>query len=121
MKIREAAERSQLSVDTIRFYEKAGMLPRIPRDRSGWRNFDADAVDWLLTLERLRSTGMPLNEVRRFAVLVHEGPATAPGAAAERLDILRRHAKRLSKRREELDACETYLARKINIYSNMKD
>jgi MerR family transcriptional regulator, aldehyde-responsive regulator len=121
MKIREAAERSQLSSDTIRFYEKAGMLPRIARDKSGWRNFDADAVEWLLTLERLRSTGMPLKEVRRFAGLVHEGDAAGPDAVAERLDILQRHRLRLSKRREELDACEAYLARKINIYSSMKE
>lgn len=121
MRIQEAAERSQLSVDTIRFYEKAGMLPRIPRDKSGWRSFDADSVDWLVTLERLRSTGMPLKEVRRFAALVHEGAAASPGAAAERLEMLRRHSKRLTKRRDELDACEAYLARKISIYSNMKD
>lgn len=121
MKILEAAKRSQLSVDTIRFYEKAGMLPRIARDKSGWRSFDADAVDWLLTLEHLRSTGMPLKEVRRFAVLVHEG-ANAPGAATERLDILQRHALRLTKRRQDLDACEAYLARKISIYSkHVKD
>jgi MerR family transcriptional regulator, aldehyde-responsive regulator len=120
MKIQEASERSQLSVDTIRFYEKAGMLPRIARDKSGWRNFDADAVDWLLTLERLRSTGMPLKEVRRFAVLVHNGSSASPGAAGERLEILHRHAARLAKRREELDACEAYLSMKISIYSNMK-
>jgi MerR family transcriptional regulator, aldehyde-responsive regulator len=120
MKIQEAAERSQLSADTIRFYEKAGMLPRIARDKSGWRNFDADAVDWLMTLERLRSTGMPLKEVRRFAALVHEGVAAGPDAAGERLDILQRHSKRLAKRREALDACEVYLSKKISIYSNMK-
>lgn len=119
MKIQEAAERSQLSVDTIRFYEKSGMLPRIARDKSGWRNFDAEAVDWLMTLERLRSTGMPLKEVRRFAVLVHEG-AVGTGAAGERLDVLQRHSKRLMKRREELDACEAYLAKKISIYSLQK-
>jgi MerR family transcriptional regulator, aldehyde-responsive regulator len=119
MKIQEAAKRSQLSIDTIRFYEKAGMLPRIPRDKSGWRSFDAEALDWLVTLERLRSTGMPLKEVRRFAVLVHEGESARPGAAAERLDILQRHSARLAKRREELDACEAYLSRKISVYSNI--
>jgi MerR family transcriptional regulator, aldehyde-responsive regulator len=120
MKIQEASQRSQLSIDTIRFYEKAGMLPRIPRDNSGWRNFDADALDWLVTLERLRSTGMPLKEVRRFAVLVHEGNSAGPGASAERLNILQRHSVRLAKCREELDACEAYLTRKITIYSKMK-
>jgi DNA-binding transcriptional MerR regulator len=78
-KIKEAAERCGLSVDTVRFYEKAGMLPRIPRDKSGWRRFDADAGEWLVTLGQLRSTGMPLKDVRRFAVLVHEDSAPSNG------------------------------------------
>ena len=71
MKIKEAAEESGLSEDTIRFYEKSGMLPRTKRDKRGWRDFDPNALEWLKDLERLRSTGMPLQDVKQFAVLVH--------------------------------------------------
>jgi MerR family transcriptional regulator, aldehyde-responsive regulator len=121
MNIKEAAATSGLSVDTIRFYEKAGMLPAIARDARGWRRFDAGIVEWLRNLERLRATGMPMVDMRRFAVLVHTTDASAPGAAAERLEILRLHAGRLAARRREVEACQTFLDHKINVYSKMKE
>ncbi len=119
MNIKEAATTSGLSVDTIRFYEKAGMLPAIARDARGWRRFDAGAVEWLCNLERLRATGMPMADMRRFAVLVHTADATAPGAAADRLAILQTHAARLATRRQEVEACQAYLDHKINVYSTI--
>jgi MerR family transcriptional regulator, aldehyde-responsive regulator len=115
MNIKHASEQSGLSVDTIRFYEKSGMLPRIARDTRGWRSFGADELNWLVTLERLRATGMPLKSVRRFAVLAHARQSNK-AARQERLDILLTHAERLKKRRSELEACEAYLAFKIKIY-----
>ena len=119
MTIKDAAAQSGLSVDTIRFYEKAGMLPRIRRDGRGWRLFDKDVLDWLCDLERLRATGMPMAEMRQFATLVHATDAERPGAAAQRLAILERHAARLVARQADLDACRAYLARKITIYQRM--
>ena len=120
MNIKDAASVSSLSIDTIRFYEKAGMLPAVPRDARGWRRFDGGLVEWLKNLERLRSTGMPLRDVRAFAVLVHTTDATKPGAAEERLVILRRHAERLEQRRQDIAACQAFLDHKINVYSNME-
>jgi DNA-binding transcriptional MerR regulator len=120
MRIRDAAERSGLSIDTIRFYEKSGMLPAIARGKRGWRDFSADQLDWLITLERLRATGMPLKAVKRFAVLVHAAPEDA-AAAGERLAILEEHRERLAERRRQLDACEAYLIRKIAIHRAVGD
>jgi DNA-binding transcriptional MerR regulator len=116
MNIKQASEQSGLSVDTIRFYEKSGMLPKIGRDSRGWRLFTPDNLNWLETLERLRATGMPLKSVRRFAVLVHTGQAGRK-AQEERLQILRTHAEQLKRRRADLDACEAYLTYKIGVYS----
>ena len=119
MNIKEAATTSGLSIDTIRFYEKAGMLPTIVRDARGWRRFDAGAVEWLRNLERLRATGMPMVDMRRFAVLVHTTDAAAPGAAIQRLAILHTHAERLAARRREVEACQAFLDHKISVYSDM--
>lgn len=113
MKIRDAAAVSGLSIDTIRFYERAGMLPEVARDKRGWRNFDAGVIEWLQNLEKLRSTAMPLKDMKRFAELVHGSADSSP----ERISILTRHAERLARRRAELDACETYLQHKIAVYS----
>jgi DNA-binding transcriptional MerR regulator len=120
MKIKEAAAESGLSEDTIRYYEKSGMLPRTNRDKRGWRDFDQNALAWLKDLERLRSTGMPLRDVKRFAILVHTKEANSSSAAGERLIILQAHAQRLDQRRRALDECEAFLAKKISIYQKMK-
>jgi MerR family transcriptional regulator, aldehyde-responsive regulator len=117
MNIKGAAAVSGLSVDTIRFYEKAGMLPPLARDGRGWRSFDGGAVEWLRNLERLRATGMPMAEMRRFALLVHAEDAGE--AAGERLEILRAHAQRLEARRREVEACQAYLDQKIGTYEQM--
>jgi MerR family transcriptional regulator, aldehyde-responsive regulator len=116
MNITQASEKSGLSVDTIRFYEKSAMLPALARGKRGWRTFDAIAIDWLITLERLRATGMPLKDVKRFAILANSAGAKTKIAAKERLQLLEGHQERLKRRRQALDACEAFLTFKINIY-----
>lgn len=117
MNITEASAHCGLTIDTIRFYEKAGMMPRLSRDARGWRSFGADALEWLVILARLRATGMPLEDMRRFAVLAHTKSAGDRQARSERRNILERHLARLEQRRRELEACESYLKHKIAIYS----
>ena len=119
MTIDEAARQSGLSIDTIRYYEKAGMVPRVTRDARGWRSFDEGSLNWLRDLERLRATGMPMKEMRRFAELVHATGADYHAAAAERLAILHRHAARLVAREQEVAACRAFLDRKIKVYTAM--
>ena len=121
MRIKEAAEHSGLSQDTIRFYEKSGMLPPITRDARGWRVFGPNDLAWLTVLDRLRATGMPLDEVKRFAKSAHAPDAESPAEQALRLDILERHAETLALRRAELDACEAYLNGKFAHYRNVKE
>ena len=117
MQIGEVAAASGLSIDTIRFYDKSGMLPELPRDPKGWRRFTPEALDWLEIIARLRRTGMPLDDIKAFAASA-QGPGADTGAAqAERLDLLRSHKDRLAAQRAELDACEAYLDMKISIYS----
>lgn len=117
MLIKEAAARSGLTQDTIRFYEKSGMLAAIARDGRGWRVFSTDDVNWLTTLERLRATGMPLDDVKRFAVSAHAPDCDAPAQRATRLALLKAHAITLAHRQAELKACKHFLDHKINMYT----
>ena len=119
MRIEEAAQATGLSADTIRFYEKSGMLPKIARDARGWREFSKSDIDWLTTLERLRTTGMPLASVRAFAASAQGPAAETPAEQAVRLNLLQDHAKTLADRRAKLDACEAYLQSKINTYTSL--
>lgn len=116
MRIKEAAARSGLTQDTIRFYEKSGMLRAIQRDGRGWRVFSSDDVNWLTTLERLRTTGMPLDDVKRFAISAHAPDQNAPEQRALRLALLENHATTLAHRQAELEACKRFLDHKISLY-----
>ena len=119
MLIADAAARSGLSEDTIRFYEKSGMLPLIGRDARGWRDFVPADIEWLRTLGHLRATGMPLDDVKAFAVSAHAPDAETTSQQAKRLKILQNHAETLAQRKAELDACDAYLRHKIGIYTSL--
>ena len=62
-KIGEAAQITGLSVDTLRYYERAGLIDPVRRERNGRRYEETDLL-WLAFLRRLRATGMPIAQVR---------------------------------------------------------
>lgn len=118
MFIKEASTKSGLSIDTIRYYEKEGMLPEVARNSSSIRVFSAGNIEWLTILYWLRKTGMSMKVMKRYAIIVHEGDHTIP----ERMDILQEHQKLVEERRKDLDACSDILAHKMLCYkSNEKD
>ena len=117
MRIAEAACRSGLSIDTIRYYEKSGIIPEVERGCDGQRRFSAESVEWLTLLYWLRETGMPMKTMRRFAHLYHAGDKTI----GERKKVLLMHSEHLKKRRADLDRCEEVLAHKIAIYTDFED
>lgn len=117
MRIKEAAETSGLSADTIRYYEKIGLVPSIARDGSGQRQFSRENIDWMTVLYWLRKTGMPMKIMSRYAFLVHAGDHTIP----ERKIILRDHGKVLAARRADLDQCDKLLAYKLAAYEGVED
>ncbi len=117
MQIGEVSAQSGLSIDTIRFYDKSGMLPDLPRDAKGWRRFTPEALNWLEIIARLRRTGMPLEDIKAFSLSVHGAASESGAAQAERLALLKAHQARLAEQRAELDACEAYLKMKISVYT----
>lgn len=116
MRISEASTKSGLSVDTIRYYEKSGLVPAIERGPDGLRRFSPENIEWLVLLYWLRRTGMPMKEMRRFAALYREGEASI----AERKALLLKHDERLCRRRADLDRCAEVLAYKISTYRKIE-
>ena len=116
MRISEAAKVSGLSADTIRFYEKSGLLAPIPRDASGHRNFAPADMEWLDVISKLRTTGMPMKDMQRFAALCAEGDDTVP----QRYDLLQAHSLSVAARKAEIEACEKVLDHKLAIYGKLK-
>ncbi len=87
LSIAEAAEASGLSAHTLRYYERTGLLEPVTRNGSGHRRYRAADLEWISFLTKLRATGMPIREVRRYAELMKAGDATNE----ERLALLEAH------------------------------
>ena len=86
--IAEASERLGLSTDTLRYYEKGGLLLRqVQRSTSGHRRYGTHDLRWIELLTRLRATGMAIRDVRRYAELVRTGA----GNECDRLALLQEH------------------------------
>lgn len=108
---REAARQVGLTQDTVRWYERIGLLGRIPRGGDGRRKFGESDLAWLTLLTRLRATGMPVAQMLEYAELVRSG-----SGEVDRLRLLEQHRERTNHLRAELDACTELLDTKIAIY-----
>ena len=85
--IAEAAQASGLSAHTLRYYERTGLLEPVTRDGSGHRRYRQVDLEWISFLTKLRATGMPIREVRRYAELMKADETTNE----ERLALLEAH------------------------------
>jgi DNA-binding transcriptional MerR regulator len=108
----QAAARSGFSLDTLRYYEKIGLID-IGRASSGHRQFRDDDLEWLEVLRCLRETGMPIAWMREYADLARTGDATL----AERVQLLREHDAQVAEMIETLQAQREHLLEKIAWYT----
>lgn len=77
MKIGELARRAGVPIDTVRYYERNGLLPEPARRASGYRDYASDDVARLRFVLRAKALGFTLAEVRELAALLHDGRADA--------------------------------------------
>lgn len=80
--IGELSRRTGRSVHTIRWYEAQGLVPGVARDGGGRRQYTERHVEWFALLGRLKSTGMPLAEMRHYAGLIASGRQGIPAQIA---------------------------------------
>lgn len=113
MKIGELARQSGLTAHTIRYYERIGLLPCPPRDGSKHRDYDDSISAWIELLGRLKTTGMPIRDMLRYAKLRERGPATE----TERRELLEEHRDRVRAHVAELHSCLAVLDKKIAGYA----
>jgi DNA-binding transcriptional MerR regulator len=111
----EAAAKVGLSVHTLRWYEQEGLVTPVERDAVGRRRYGPEDLDWLQLLTCLRSTGMPVREMRRYADLARSGPATVP----ERLRLFEEHRERVLARIADLHRDLDAINVKIDIYRRL--
>ncbi|NMO90690.1 MerR family transcriptional regulator [Actinomycetospora sp. TBRC 11914] len=113
LSIAEAARRSGVSVDTLRYYERTGMMPSPPaRTSGGTRRYHAAELDWIRTCTRLRATGMSTERIRRYVELVREGE----GNEAQRLELLETHRAEVVAQLESITENLRLIDHKIDVY-----
>src|ERR1700684_2249558 len=100
--IAEVAERTGLTRHTLRYSERAGLMLGVDRADSGHRRYSERDLGWIELITKLRATGMPVRDVRRYAELVRAGDDSED----ERLALLRAHRERV---RAQLDTMTAYL------------
>lgn len=116
--IAQAAETLGLTSDTLRYYEKDGLLLRaVPRSSSGHRRYGEADLRWITLVTRLRSTGMPIRDVRAYAELVRDGD----GNETQRLALLRAHRDVVLQQLAEVTSHLGAIDHKIGIYEDRLD
>jgi len=118
LSIAQAAAETGLTTHTLRYYERDGlMLAPVDRATSGHRRYSERDLVWIEMITRLRSTGMPIRDVRRYAALVRDGA----GNEAERLALLKAHRERVEAQLVEVTAHLRAIDHKIGIYEGQVD
>ncbi|MBC7279600.1 MerR family transcriptional regulator [Nocardioides sp.] len=113
LSIAEVAERTGLTAHTLRYYERDGLMLGVGRNGSGHRAYTEGDLGWITLITRLRSTGMPIREIRRYAEMVREGA----GNEEERLALLRAHRDRVRAQLEETAAHLDAIEFKVSYYA----
>jgi DNA-binding transcriptional MerR regulator len=76
MTIKEAAKKTGISIDNLRYYERIGLVPEVPRTESGIRNYDEMAINWIEFAMRFKKAGVSLEAIREYIQLALQGEST---------------------------------------------
>lgn len=115
MKIAEVSKKYNLTEDTIRYYEKIGLIPRVPRTKSGIREFDDESCRWVEFIKCMRNSGMTIEVLTEYVNLYKQGEGTAEA----RKQLLIEQRKNLVKKQEEITNTIKRLDYKIEIYNKI--
>lgn len=111
--IAEAADRTGVSVHTLRYYERAGLVVTpVDRTSGGRRRYYSLDLKWIKICTKLRATGMPIKAVHRYAELVREGR----GNEKERLALLEAHRADVLAKLAEIQENLVLIDHKIDVY-----
>ncbi len=113
--IRQVSEETGLSIDTLRWYEREGLLPLVERSSSGQRRYPPGALRFIRLVQALRRTGMPVADVRQFIELGGGELANHP----ERMALLEQQCAAIEQRLAELQDDLAVVRAKIETYRGL--
>ncbi len=112
MTIKQVSERYHISVDTLRYYERVGMIPPVNRSTSGIRDYQEGDLKWVEMAICMRSAGLPVEAMIEYVRLYHQGDSTI----VDRLQLLESHRETLIEQRRQIDETLKRLSYKISYY-----
>ncbi|MBZ0317125.1 MAG: MerR family transcriptional regulator [Anaerolineae bacterium] len=115
LKIQQVAEKTGLSIYTLRYYELEGLVAPVPREKNGHRAYSEDDIYSIIFVTKLRAAGMPIADIRRYVELARQGESTA----GERLQILEEHKCAVEQQLAELTQHLEVITFKIDYYRNL--
>lgn len=107
----DATERTGLSLDTLRYYEREGLIGPVARTSGGQRRYTDGDLAWIGLVTCLRDAGLGIADLRRFTELLR-----SEDGAADRVAFLHRRRMELQQQRESIDRALTVLDEKIAHY-----
>lgn len=112
MTIREVSERYGLSADTLRYYERVGLIPPVPRTGGGVRDYDAASLGWVELIKCMRSAGVGIETLTEYCRLFQQGEETLGARKA----LLVEQRRQLLERMEDMQRSLDRLNEKIEHY-----
>ena len=116
MTISEVSKKYNITADTIRYYEKEGLIPTVPRDKNGIRDFDENSCGWIEFIKCMRSAGLEIETLKRYVSLFRQGTKTVK----ERKILLEEQREKLLKKQEDIKATLDRLNYKIEKYEEIE-
>ena len=112
MTIKEVSEKYNISQDTLRYYERIGMIPEISRTPGGIRNYEESDLGWVELAICMRSAGLPIEALIEYVKLYQQGDTTF----AARLQLLKEQRESLEEQKAQLEKAINKLNYKISRY-----
>lgn len=114
MTIKEVSAKYNISHDTLRYYERVGMIPTVTRTSGGIRDYQEDDLQWVELAICMRSAGLPVEAMIEYVKLYQEGDSTI----LARLHLLMEQRELLMEQRQQIDATLERLNYKISRYED---
>lgn len=114
MTIREVSEKYGVTPDTLRYYEKMGMIPPVTRNASGFRDYTQEDIRWVELAKCMRASGLSVEAMVQYVKLYRQGDETIK----QRLTLLLSQKAELLEKRKKIDDALAWLETKIKRYED---
>ncbi|AQM59681.1 MerR family transcriptional regulator [Clostridium baratii] len=112
MNIKEASEKNDISADTLRYYERIGLIPPVHRNESGYRDYTEEDCKWIYFAKVMRSAGISVESLIEYVSLFQRGEETV----SARKEILKGEREKLAEKIENMQEVLNKLDKKIDGY-----